>query len=162
MWSGSAGGGAAAAPVTTARYWRLVARRPLLGHSGDGFGVCLFNFRAAGAALIPVNGAAGFAPLTSAGGFSVNGAFNGSSAVNNGWYSGGGDGVFSLAPYIGYDFGTAKTPTSVEFAPLTSFAWSIGETLKLESSTDKIIWRTVEIISPAAGADGVVQSFAIS
>ena len=162
MWSGSAGGGAAAAPVTTARYWRLVGRRGVTGHVVDGFGLCLLNFRAAGVALIPVNGAGGFSSVPASGGFNLAAAFNGSSAANNGWYSGNGEGAFYTQPHIGYDFGAAVKPNTVEFAPITSNAWTSGESVILESSVDKVVWRTVEILSVAAGADGVVQSFAIS
>lgn len=147
----------------SARYWRLRAMQSLVSRSIDGFGLCLLNFRDADdAALIPNGGTAGFASTTdTTNGWSINEAFNGSSASGNGWYSGGASDVQKTpnAPYIGYDLGSAQIPRSVEFAPLTGFLWSICGLIAVEYSADNEVWQTLCVLKVRAGATGVVESY---
>lgn len=161
-WVTPSGGGGGA---TAARYWRIRGMRGVSGHSGDGFGLVLLNFRdSGGTALISVPGTLGFANATDTGsGWAVNSAFDGSSASGHGWYSGNGgvDGSIYTAPYVGYDMGTAVTPTTVEFAPITGFPWSVGSMVAIDYSTNRLEWHTLVLIDPRAGADNVVESYTI-
>lgn len=151
--------------LTMARYWRIRAIRGVTGnnYSGNGYGLCLVNFRdAGGTALIPTPGMDGFANVTdTGGGWSVANAFDGSSAASHGWYSGNGgvDGALYTSPYLAYDFTTPVLPRSVEFAPLTSFDWTVAALIAVESSDDKTLWHTVALLDLRAGADNTVENY---
>lgn len=166
-WSTAASGSGGSSSGTTgvqltARYWRVRGLRGLNTHTTDGLGFALFNFRAAATALIPTGGSGISTNYEdTGGGWFASEAINGSSASGNGWYSGNADGKISQNPYLQYDFGTPVTPTSVEFAPLTGYAWSVGQLVVVEGSADGIIWQQTNVINCRAGADGVVESYTI-
>lgn len=155
--SGGGGGGGYA----SGRYFRI---RGLRGGNGpsvtDGLGFALVNFRdSGGVALIPTPGTGGFANNTD-GGFSIAAAFDGSSASSHGWYSGNNSagGIYS-SPYLGYDFGSAVTPYSVEYAPITGFTWTPGQIVSIEYSADKVIWKSICLIENRAAANNVVELY---
>jgi hypothetical protein len=154
---GTVSGGGSAGPVrVSARYWRL----KFMSLRGDNSQTAASGFAelvlkdVAGTTL--TTGGTAFASSINGSANSADKAFDGNTATS--WYTANGR---NIGEWIGYDFGSAKTPTSVIITPDPGFPTGLPRDIMLEYSSDAVEWFPIMQLALTAPAAGVLQTFAI-
>lgn len=148
--------------MTAHRAWSVVGVTAASGHSSNGLGLCAFDWKAGGVSLL---GAGTLGATSTDPTWSLPQAINGSTAANNGWYSG--NSGFAGAR-IWYDFGalTFVDPDTMTMCSLNGFPWTVGQTVSVEWTDDDPAgtptWTPFKQLSGYLAADNNIMSFLLT
>jgi hypothetical protein len=137
------------------RYWRMRLVELTAGEAG--WGACLIAYKDAAGTVLSTGGTPS-SSVADSGGWSMAEGFDGGSSSGHGWYSGTSVGMGS---YLAYEFVAPVAVSTVEFAPLTTYDWSMPPQFAVDYSDDGERWHEATVFTTAAGADNVVQTFTV-
>lgn len=145
--------------MTARRAWSLVGVTPASGHSGNGFGLCGHDWKAAGVSLL---GAGTLGATSTDPAWSLPQAIDGGTGSLHGWYSGNA-GFTGIRIWYDFGAGTPADPDHVEFCNLFGFPWSVGTEVAIEWTDDdpasSPTWHRVALLSGYSPADNTILSF---
>lgn len=135
-----------------ARYWRV---RNLRENGTNDVGLTELRFLSSGG----VNLATGGTPMASSNfsaTYTAAKAFDGVTTGDNGWYA---EDSRRINEWIGYDFGEAVEPHSVEIFPYSSLLSDNMQGLAVDYSVDNLAWHELCSFKAGAWSAGVSQVF---
>lgn len=155
--SGGSGGSGGGTTRVSARHWRLRLVTGVDTHNG--WGLAELKWLDASASNLVGSGTPSASQTSSSGTWSVTAAFDGSTGVNNGWYSD--SDATGVGSWLSYDFGSSVTPVQVSFAGLNTYAWTTGITLAVDYSDDGVAWNQLCLLNTTTAVDDTYQTYDI-